>query len=75
MPRVNRFYALPLAVQLEVEAKLMANGFSGYIELQDDLRRRGHRISKSALQRVGAKLKAAVKADPAKRFSLQEPTQ
>lgn len=75
MPRANRFYALPLAVQREVETRLMCNGFSGYTELQDQLRARGYRISKSALHRVGAALKAVVAKDPAKRFSMtdQEP--
>lgn len=73
MPRVNRFYALPTAVQREVEARLMANGFSGYVAMQDQLRARGYRISKSALHRVGAALKAVVAKDPAKRFSMTDP--
>lgn len=72
MPQVNRFYRLPVHVQQEIERRLMENGFSDYIALQDELRARGHRISKSGLHRVGVSLKASIAADPAKRFSMSE---
>jgi hypothetical protein len=49
---------LPLPIQREVEERLAAAGFGGYVALQDDLRRRGYRISKSALHRFGKELKA-----------------
>lgn len=58
MPQVSRMSRLPLSVRREVEERIVASGFGDYVALQDDLRRRGYRISKSALHRFGQELKA-----------------
>lgn len=57
MPQVSRLSRLPLSVQREVEERIVAAGFGDYVALQDDLRQRGYRISKSALHRFGQELK------------------
>jgi hypothetical protein len=57
MSQVNRFYRLPIETQHEVEERLVRNGFSDYRAIADQLRLRGHRISKSALARHGQELK------------------
>lgn len=59
MPQVSRISKLPLPLQREVEERLAANGFGGYVALADELRGRGYRISKSSLHRFGQTLKAA----------------
>lgn len=61
MPQVNRFNRLPINVQREVEQRLIENGFSDYTTLADELKRRGYRISKSALHREGKQIKERVK--------------
>lgn len=70
MPQVNRFYKLPMPVQQEIERRLMGNGFSDYAQIAEELRKRGHRISKSGLHRRGKELKEQIARDPASRFSL-----
>ena len=62
MPQINRFVRLPLAVQREVEQRLIENGFSGYVELAAELGRRGYRISKSGLHRAAQEIKARITA-------------
>lgn len=61
MPQVSRFNRLPINVQREVEQQLIENGFSDYAAIAADLRRRGYRISKSALHREGKQIKGRVK--------------
>lgn len=61
MPQVSRFGRLPLQVQEEAEERLVRSGFSGYVEFADELRRRGYRISKSALHRHGKALKVRLR--------------
>jgi len=65
-----RFYRLPVEVQREIESRLAANGFSDYVAITEELRKRGYRIGKSALHRVGQKLKRAATAAPAQRHAL-----
>jgi len=75
MPRVNRFYRLPIEVQREVDAKLATNGFSDYVAIADELKRRGYRISKSALHRHGQALKKACGLAPEKRYLTLDATE
>ena len=53
MGRLNSITRLPTAVQTEIDERLAAAGFSGYVALSDDLRHRGYAVSKSALHRYG----------------------
>jgi hypothetical protein len=70
MPQVNRFFKLPIAIQQEIEKRLMENGFSDYIAIADELKARGHRVSKSGLHRRGQELKEQIAKDPSKRFAM-----
>lgn len=45
----------------ELNAKIKANGFGGYRELEEELREMGYEISKSALHTHGQKLEAQVR--------------
>lgn len=56
MPRRQTVEVLPARVRSEVDARLRASAFTGYVELSEWLRGKGHGISKSALQRYGAAL-------------------
>jgi len=58
MTQVCRFTRLPVAVQREIEQRLIENGFSDYVPIAAELKRRGYRISKSSLGRIGKHLKA-----------------
>lgn len=71
MSQVMRVKKLPPPVQREVTERLIANGFSDYEELEADLRRRGYRISKSALHRYGQQLSGD--ADFLRRWALEHP--
>ena len=62
MTQVCRFTRLPVAVQREIEQRLIENGFSDYVPIAAELKRRGYRISKSSLGRIGKQLKARLKA-------------
>jgi hypothetical protein len=56
MGRLNAITRLPAEVQEEIDGRLVASGFGGYEALSDELRHRGHAVSKSALHRYGAVL-------------------
>lgn len=56
MGRLNSITRLPAAVQTEIDERLAAAGFGSYEALSDELRQRGHAVSKSALQRYGKAL-------------------
>jgi hypothetical protein len=60
MPQVNRVKRLPLAVQREVDERLIRNGFTEYEVIAMELAARGYRISKSALGRYGFLLKQKI---------------
>lgn len=60
MGKRSSFFDLPAPVQREIEQRLAAAGFKGYVQLAEDLRARGFAVSKSALNRVGMKLEARV---------------
>jgi hypothetical protein len=62
MPQVNRFLALPPHVRMEIEERLVVNGFRHYCELAAELRARGYRIGKSSLGREGKALKERLRA-------------
>jgi hypothetical protein len=53
-------YALPPNVRAEIERRLVENGFSDYVSLADELKKRGHKVSKSALHRFGQALEKRV---------------
>ena len=57
MCQVSRFSRLPVLVQREIEERIVAAGFGGYVALESDLRGRGYRISKSVLHRFGQNLR------------------
>lgn len=71
MSQVMRVAKLPPSVQREVADRLKSGGFGGYEELEADLRRRGYRISKSALHRYGQSLKSD--ADFLRNWALKNP--
>jgi len=62
VPPVSKFARLPVAVQREIERRLIRDGFSGYRPLARELRARGFDIGKSALQQAGARLQARVES-------------
>jgi hypothetical protein len=57
MPQVSRFLRLPPHVRMEIEERIIANGFGRYSELAAELRARGYRISRTSLHRFGKSLK------------------
>ncbi len=61
MSRVSTIDQLPPAVRTEIDQHLIANGFSGYVDLAKELNRRGYRkVSKSGLHRYGHQLKRRI---------------
>jgi len=62
MGRTNTVDLLPSIVRKEIDERLMANGFSDYLGLEQELRGRGYsKVSKSALHRYGLALKRRIK--------------
>jgi hypothetical protein len=53
MGRLNAITRLPADVRAEIDARLVAEGFTGYVKHADELRHRGFDVSKSALHRYG----------------------
>lgn len=62
MPTPSKVSQLPEAVRTELQRRLIASGFSGYVELEEWLASQGYEIGKSSLQRDGAKLKRRLDA-------------
>lgn len=65
MPPASKIDQLPEDVRTELEARLIANGFGGYVALSEWLADKGYEIGKSAIGERGQMLKrrlAAVKA-------------
>lgn len=62
MPRRSGVLALPASVRDELNARLVANGFSGYEALSEWLEEQGYTLSKSALHRHGSALEADFEA-------------
>jgi len=58
MPPRSAVCALPVATRDELNARLIANGFSDYVALSDWLLSQGYSISKSSLHRWGQDLEA-----------------
>ena len=56
MPKRSTVKGLPQAVKDWLDAALVENNFSGYRELEEELRARGFDISKSAVHRYGQAL-------------------
>lgn len=56
MPRRSKVLLLPRPVRSELESEMVRRGFAGYSELTAWLRREGHAVSESTLQRHGARL-------------------
>lgn len=52
MSQVYRFNKLPTFLQQRVKERLIANGFSDFEDIAEDLSGMGYRISKSSLHRV-----------------------
>ncbi len=65
MPKRSTVKALPQSIRDWLDSALVENNFSGYRELEDELKKRGYDISKSAVHRYGQKLEqrlASIKA-------------
>lgn len=65
MPKRSTVKALPQAVKEWLDAALLENNFSGYSELEAELKARGYDISRSAVHRYGQALErrlASIKA-------------
>lgn len=58
MGRRSAVSALPVELRDELNARLVANGFSGYEALSEWLDKQGYSLSKSALHRHGSALEA-----------------
>ena len=56
MPRRSGVTGLPPEIRDELNARLVANGFSGYEALSEWLEEQGYSLSKSALHRHGSVL-------------------
>lgn len=56
----SKIERLPQTVRVEIEKRLIANGFADYTAIADELYARGHRISKSAVHRFGKELERRV---------------
>lgn len=56
MPRRSKFVLLPAALREEFDARLIASGFSGYLDHAAWLKHQGYAIGKSAAHRYGAQL-------------------
>lgn len=58
MPRISSIARLPQRVRADLDRRLIANGFGGYLAIEDELRAQGYtKISRSALGRYGKELK------------------
>lgn len=53
MPKRSTVKALPQSIRDWLDSALVENNFSGYRELEDELKKRGYDISKSAVHRYG----------------------
>jgi AcrR family transcriptional regulator len=58
MAKRSSVYGLPEPVRRAVEERLIANGFSGYAQLAQELREQGYNVSPAALTRYGQALQA-----------------
>jgi hypothetical protein len=58
MPARSKVVQLPAEVRAELDARLIAGGFSGYEALAEWLSMAGYSLSKSALHRYGSDLEA-----------------
>lgn len=58
--KVSRIRKFPPDIVQEIDQRLIEGGFSGYVELAEELTRRHYHISKSALHRYGAELERRV---------------
>ena len=62
MPQRSKVALLPEEVRKELDHRLIAGAFSGYVELSQWLAREGYAIGKSALAVHGAKLERRIEA-------------
>lgn len=60
MPPRPKVLALPEGVRKELDARLIAQGFGGYVELSEWLAQQGYAIGKSALHQHGAQLERRI---------------
>jgi hypothetical protein len=72
MGRVSTIDRLKPEIRREIDQRLIANGFSDYVGLADELRARGYtRVSKTGLHRYGQTLKRLVQiANAAEQLEL-----
>jgi 1,2-phenylacetyl-CoA epoxidase PaaB subunit len=57
MPQANKVDRLPTDLKDELNQRLIAQAFSGYVELEEWLAGQGYQISKSAIHRHGQEFK------------------
>lgn len=68
MSRVSTIDILPPAVRTEIDQRLIAGGFCGYIELAKELNQRGYlKVSKSGLHRYGQQLERRIEIGRARK--------
>ncbi|MDO9053808.1 MAG: DUF3486 family protein [Sulfurimicrobium sp.] len=60
MARRSKIDLLPDSVRREIDQRLLANQFSDYVAIANELFAQGNRISKSALHRYGRELQRRV---------------
>jgi len=53
MGRASKIGQLSAEVRAEIDARLTESGFTGYVQLADELRHRGFNVNKSSLHRYG----------------------
>lgn len=72
MGRASTIARLPATVRREIDQRLLAGGFGGYVELANELRARGYaKVSKTGLHRYGQALKRLVQiANAAEQLEL-----
>jgi len=52
----SKIVQLPEATRVELDQRLVAGGFSGYVELEGWLRQQGFEVSKSSIHRYGSQM-------------------
>ena len=62
MPARSKVAALPDAIRDELDRRLVAGSFSGYVQLAEWLTEQGHPISHAAVHRHGAELEKKIEA-------------
>ena len=60
MPPRSKVHTLPAEIREELDRRLVARGFGGYVELSEWLDAQGYRIGKSSLHVYGSELEKRI---------------